>query len=217
MMSLALSYDAVCDFFKQLGAYEQPSANAKREWGTELVTNTGIYLERPPLRNHGYDVTPTNSVMFARTGGDGVHFSFVTKGGVWSEASPIVMTCPGAGSARHNVIVGADLVEFLRLGIRTGYFSLAQLSQGPSVSENSFVREDLSSGRVAPWLEPQAVAELEALARRFELTPWSNVGARLEELQRSLLPALELPHAVDAEHRVPQTTGAPKKPWWRFW
>jgi hypothetical protein len=192
-MDMPVSYAALLDFFLESGACEQPSLNARMEFGSELVTNTGMYLARPPLRNNGYSSTPVNSSMFARTGGDGVHFSFVGADGRWSGESPVVMTCPDAGSPRKNVILGESLTEFLRLGICTGYFGLAQLGQAEDFSKDSFVIGDLSSPEMATWLEPQAVAELDSLARRFRLAPWTNVGERLEELQRKWLTKLELP------------------------
>jgi hypothetical protein len=192
-MVLPISYDALLNFFSEQGAYEQPSMNAKRQLGTELVTNSGMYLAMPPLRNQGYRTTPVNSLMFARTGGNGVHFSFIGADSLWSEKSPVVMTCPDAGSVRKNVILGESLAEFLRLGIRTGYFSLEQLGQAVDFSKHPFILEGVSSREMGPWLEPEQVAELESLAQRFALTQWKNVGERLEELQRRLLPGLELP------------------------
>jgi hypothetical protein len=84
---------------------------------TVVDTRCGIYLHRPPLRTWEYWCTPVNSVMFAHTGGEGCHFSFLKSGAKWSAASPVVMTYPAAGGCVHNVIVGDSLVEFLRLGL----------------------------------------------------------------------------------------------------
>jgi hypothetical protein len=44
------------------------------------------------------------------------------------------MTCPSAGSCVHNVVVGGDLEEFLRLGLHTGYFVLEQLTVLSAIS-----------------------------------------------------------------------------------
>jgi hypothetical protein len=68
-----------------------------------------------------YDATPADSVMFASTGGDGVHFSALDSDGA------VVMTVPMAFDSPNHVL-GKDIPEFLALGRRTGYFHLDRYS-----------------------------------------------------------------------------------------
>lgn len=82
------------------------------------------------LKNEGYWCTPTNSLRFAETGGDGVHFSLVQVNGGVGEDSPVVMTVPQNFGEKidANIIVGSSLLDFLRFGLRRGYFAMEQLA-----------------------------------------------------------------------------------------
>src|SRR5687767_64611 len=75
----------------------------------------GLILQIPPGRRD-YHCTPLNSVTFASTGGDGVHFGFLHVEGC--SLSPVVMTVPM--SDVHNFVVGESLFEFLCLGAKRG-------------------------------------------------------------------------------------------------
>jgi hypothetical protein len=188
-----ISYDDLYRYFaKELKKQKTSCFDVNLRRTTVVYTGCGIYLDRPPLHNGGYWCTPVNSVQFAYTGGDGCHFSFVTAGTRWSGASPVVMTYPAAGGCVHNVIVGEDLVEFLRLGIHTGYFVLEDLSRYSEEFDEShpFVVRSLESGQFNRDLSADEVSMLEQLAARFGLTPWANGGRRLAELQRQHLQQL---------------------------
>lgn len=82
----------------------------------------GLLLE-PNLARWSYEATPSRSLTFASTGGDGVHYSVLTDVG---RPGPIVMTVP-MNFDEPNVVVGADLRDFLSLGCHFGYFALEQL------------------------------------------------------------------------------------------
>jgi hypothetical protein len=83
----------------------------------------GLHLSR--LGNAGYYCTPVNASTFAGTGGDGVHFSLIHISDKPSDQSPVVMTV--LLGIFENVIVGSNLLEFLRLGCLTGYAALQTL------------------------------------------------------------------------------------------
>jgi hypothetical protein len=183
----------VYSFFRNdLAQREASVVDVGLHQATIVETGCGMWLYRPPLHNGGYVSTPVNTLMFASTGGDGCHFSFLLTQGKWSEESPIVMTCPDAGCC-ENVLVGQNLSEFLRLGLRTGYFALNELARGWESEEfnasHPFV-EELEKSEPAPWVEPEEAALLAHLARRFSLSPRPEVGRRLAELQRLYLPVL---------------------------
>lgn len=71
-----------------------------------------------------YDCTPINTELFAFTGGDGVHFSYLD---VNKNVSIIVMTVPanyGKTVDAYNIILAETFEEFLGLGYYKGWTSL---------------------------------------------------------------------------------------------
>lgn len=77
--------------------------------------------------NSRYDSSPTNTKVFSRTGGDGVHYSILELS---DKIQPIVMTVPmnfGNSMNHYNWIIGENLNEFLSIGILNGWFPLEQL------------------------------------------------------------------------------------------
>jgi hypothetical protein len=133
----------------------------------------GLILRDEEGRN-SYDNTPVNADTFAETGGDGVHFSLLLiEDGRTIENAPIVMTVPMAFE-RANHIVGANLVEFLSLGCRYGYFKLEQLAYDRSGT-----------------IDPDAHL-LEDIIRRVGLRPWVDVRERLNDLDEQYGPVVQL-------------------------
>ncbi|MDF2571675.1 MAG: hypothetical protein K0R55_3279 [Sporomusa sp.] len=61
-----------------------------------LETPTGYYLQFDPSDNGGYRSSPTDAIMFARTGMGGIHFSFLTDFGSVTDLSlaPIIRVDP---------------------------------------------------------------------------------------------------------------------------
>jgi hypothetical protein len=86
----------------------------------------GLLLHQD-LSRANYESTPANAATFAGTGGDGVHFSIVQRDGVAGEDAPIVMTVP-MNFGQENLIVGANLRDFLGVGSSLGFFFLEQLT-----------------------------------------------------------------------------------------
>jgi hypothetical protein len=162
-----------------------------------LLGSIGLHLDSN-LTNGGYYCTPVNTSAFAWTGGDGVHFSFTHIEGKVSDQSPVVMTVPmNFGSDSINMIVGSDLVDFLRLGCVTGYAALEELSY----DQDKFLTGGFVDYRKI-WAshsgfdtstEAEDAALLRLIIAEFSLTPWDNVEAHLEQLKQQYLPALQLP------------------------
>lgn len=134
-------------------------------------------LPMPSLRHCGYSKAPQNSLSFATTGGDGVHFSFLTFDDTATESWPVVMTVP-MNFGEENLIVGADLCEFLGLGLRHGYFELEQLLYKPA--ETIAWLDDDSDQTHHSSHKGRALA---AIQRSFEISPWKSHGPRIAELQ----------------------------------
>lgn len=77
--------------------------------------------------NTKYDSSPTNTKVFARTGGDGVHYSILELS---ENIQPVVMTVPmncEDSMEDCNIILGENLKEFLSIGYYNGWFPIEQL------------------------------------------------------------------------------------------
>ncbi|MCQ6563477.1 hypothetical protein [Paenibacillus mendelii] len=61
-----------------------------------LETPTGYFLQFDPTENGGYRSSPADAIMFAGTGMDGIHFSFLTEFGSVTDLSlaPIIRVDP---------------------------------------------------------------------------------------------------------------------------
>ena len=123
------------------------------------------------LLNNFYRDTPANVGVFAWTGGDLEHFCLLAIDGVICEDSPVIYTRP---MAYENVVVGSDLIDFLRLGMHTGFTELLW---------NGFERH--AAGHFAADVSDVQRSLLEILAKEFSLTPWKpDGGKRIRDLQR---------------------------------
>jgi hypothetical protein len=125
---------------------------------------------------YGYDSTPLNADTFAKTGGDGVHFSFLLRPGQPVESAPVVMTVPMAFDDENHV-VGEDLRDFLSLGCHFGYFCLEQLAY-----DREGTVAEIQASKGPPRKDPNARL-LAAIREHFGLTPWRDVAGRLELLR----------------------------------
>lgn len=136
----------------------------------EAAEPLGLFLT-PDLKPSGYRATPACCRTFAWTGGDGVHFSLAKTG---ADRPPVVMTVPMNFDA-PNIVAGADLSEFLSLGLRTGYYVLENL-----VYQRDAAIFSLTNG---VEIDEHGLSALEDIEKSFSLLPWSNVRDRLAALQ----------------------------------
>ena len=175
----------------------QSAENEAQRTGTpfSLVFDPiGLILFRP-AKKEGYESTPINSLAFATTGGDGVHYSLLRLGGEISDLSPVVMTVP-MNFGQENLIVGSDIKEFLCLGCQVGYFFLEQLTYNQPETIYWLTHPD-------EWFE--AISQdngaqdgvnlqkylLDLLQKELDLKPWEHFEQRLEYLQRQFFSMLE--------------------------
>ena len=137
------------------------------------------------------DETPADSVVFAYTGGDSVHFCALTKLSSSSGEWPVVMVVPVCRD-QPRLVVGATLHEFLSLGVISGYWPLEQLAYDRARAVNYLFDRQRFLDWCYPSIDAQqecasSIAEAQAtlgrLAARFGLAPWSTPAQRLEELQ----------------------------------
>jgi hypothetical protein len=154
----------------------------------------GLQLERPFLHAF-YTPTPLNALVFATTGGDGVHFGLLHINGEIHETSPVVMTVPMCFD-RPNLIVGASLHDFLCLGCQTGYGYLEQLTYDrqaaiAALSNPDTWRPDYYRG-LPDEVRQNAQRLLDRLTQALKLHPWDMIEQRLNELQVRYGQLLEL-------------------------
>jgi hypothetical protein len=171
-------------------------AEARRTGSTfsHALDPIGLILFRPP-RREGYESTPINSLAFATTGGDGVHYSLLTVEGEASDQSPVVMTVP-MNFGKENMIVGSDIREFLSLGCQVGYFALEQLTYVSSgmlywLDHPEEWFEELSHD---PALRSGTELQrniLQLLRRDLDLEPWEQISERLQLLHHRFFPLLQ--------------------------
>ncbi len=137
----------------------------------------GLNLIQEPNRID-YLYTPLNALSFA--GSDELFFSFLQVPELPLTKHPIIMTAMG-GYLHPNVIVGSSLHEFLSLGSLVGFdalYSLASFFEG---------NEERSIARIEEKAQSLSDIEKSMLSRfraKFELTPWTNIGARLKQLEQ---------------------------------
>lgn len=153
------------------------SVAAKRNWSVNAaMAEWGLVLEIPPKR-WDYFCTPHNSVTFASTGGDGVHFGLLSLPGRADQ--PVVMTVPI--SDQYNTVVAESLQEFLELGYHVGWFSLEEIIYSPEDAEAYFAAHDPES-----W--PEHTEDLASFRDRLGLHHRPLKVERLRTLQAKYLP-----------------------------
>jgi hypothetical protein len=154
----------------------------------------GLILIKP-VKQEQYESTPKNSMAFATTGGDGVHFSFVQLYGEAVDQSPIVMTVP-MNFGSENLIVGTDFEDFLCLGCEVGFSFLEQLTYNDSKAEAihwlSHPDEWFESHNVDPVDIDNDKKLLKLLRTEFNLQPWDNIEIKLQSLEDEYSSLLEL-------------------------
>jgi hypothetical protein len=156
------------------------------DWDTTFES-IGLFLTAPP-HHGGYFCTPVNSLEFASTGGDGVHYSLLAIEGAYSDVSPVIMTVPMSMCDTPNLVVGENLKEFLALGCRFGYFCLEQLVYDPDAT-----LAELETRRFDPDIGETERLLLNKISSHFNIAPWADPRRRLQELASRYAPSILLP------------------------
>lgn len=137
-----------------------------------------------PAESLYYSCTPRNSVTFARTGAEGVHFSIVNDSNT-TVSGPIIMTVPMA--ATTNIVVAETLNEFLSLGCFGGWSALEQISYNLEkvisyYSYNNFETSDTED------------RFLSLIRSAFKLKSIPLSQHRLEQLEEKFFAQLQIDH-----------------------
>ncbi|MBN1909010.1 MAG: hypothetical protein JW818_04660 [Pirellulales bacterium] len=157
-----------------------------------------LYAE---CRTGGYWCTPSNSMAFATTGGDGVHFSFIVEDDNITEDSPVIVTVPAAfgdGPETASFVVGDSLRNFLRFGLHRGYFALEQLTYYRDLTLQVYSSPEWQPTEkwhhsVGYLLHENGQRIRDFLAERFSLTPLAYTADEFDALQNRFKPLLEYP------------------------
>jgi hypothetical protein len=137
----------------------------------------GLFIDSLP-KNAGYKQTPINSITFAGTGGDGVHFGFLGASETVKANCPVVVTIPMANH-QWNFIVGESLHDFLCLGCKVGFSQLGRLDL-----DYDLVVEHYSLDALADSQDLERRTRiLELLSQEFSLEPWTDVSTKLRRLK----------------------------------
>src|SRR5688572_19385617 len=115
-MSMVPTLPPKCQLLHHLWNLAVQQAQESGELPNHVFGAIGLYLVDPrtfPV----FFPTPKNATVFARTGGDGVHYSLLHLDNEATDLSPVVMTVPFFGTS-PNVIVGETFLEFLCLGCK---------------------------------------------------------------------------------------------------
>lgn len=162
------------DLLKALHEFDRD--NDVQDWGyldglqlCEFESYGGTILCDPAL-------TPVNTLSFASTGGDDVHFGLLAINGKYGDTSPVVMTVPMAdlNPVNANFILGHSVYEFLCLGCVHGFSILEELAYGG-------VDELVEMFSEPPDHEEDLV--FSKFRERLKLKPWTEIPRRLEELE----------------------------------
>jgi len=155
----------------------------------------GLILDKKIDQSRYSFCTPVNCRTFARTGGEGVHFSFLVQDDLIRDSSPIVVTIPAMGG--QSFVVGDNLFDFLCLGVHRGFFALEQLAYHQELTLAVFTRLEWepteSWHRAVGFLPSKEDSRLLAfLKSELGLRPWSD-AARFQGLQERRAGSLVLP------------------------
>lgn len=146
-------WEALREFDAKLESERNDSLGLQHLW---------LQLVDPNSGEDRYDwCTPLNCRVFARTGCDGIHYSFLVDNDRITEDSPVVETLPADGGESN--VVAASLREFLEKGLECGYGYLTD-----EISGDEMHREIASQLRDRFDLVPRAPrADTMALKKRF--------------------------------------------------
>lgn len=129
----------------------------------------------PYENNFKYNSSPLNTLTFAGTGGDGVHYGILP---IDESIQPVIMTVPmnfGYTPEAYNWILGENLDEFLALGYYSGWFFLEQLCYQKErilnyYSTNNFEVDDQSG-------------EIHFITRLREVLGYQHQPLRIERIE----------------------------------
>ena len=167
----------------------------KSQWGDACYNHIDYCGLEPirPMKNFGYFCTPINTLTFAATGGDGVHFGFLKLSDKIPNDGPVVMTVPMSGDV-HNVIVAENFIEFLSLGYYVGWFSVEQIVYNLDEAISYFSKQD-------DEISEEESNFLKMIHKEYSIKHFPLSKVRLEHLKSKYFNLLEFESGDSSEIR----------------
>ncbi|WP_139135253.1 hypothetical protein [Roseivirga sp. 4D4] len=187
------------DFF--FGEYEKPDLLQKLEEYQNIRGQTwewlGFYIEY----DHHHSMTPLDVIPFAGTGGDGIHFGFLTDFGTVKDLSNAPIVCVSPSNDPPIRLVAQNLTDFLGLVLTIGEAEFldddytsdeqikAQLQEWDEVSEVDWKGNPLPKTEIEEMKQRRAerrqgrVLLAKVLSEQFEIYPITKVSQYINDLR----------------------------------
>ena len=139
------------------------------------------------LLNEVMKCTPLNTILFAQTGGDGVHFSYLEIG---LEINLIIITVPCAWGKQpnsYNRVIAETFDEFLGLGFFKGWFYLDGYFYDPDLTLEEYGPNQIKHN----FANRNEAIFIEKVISNFKISPNYLKTERLEYLQNNYFNRLE--------------------------
>ncbi|MGQ8871187.1 hypothetical protein [Paenibacillus sp. TSA_86.1] len=154
-----------------------------------LETPTGYFLQFDPYDHGGYWSSPADAIVFANTGMDGIHYSFLTDFGYASDLSlaPVIRVDP-MDFGNYARIVASNIREFFTL-VFSGYEGLLLNEFESKQQYLNYVIEQEDEARESEYfdgkrwdLEKNKIRNL--AMQRFDLQPISDGYSYIQEARQ---------------------------------
>lgn len=159
----------------------------------------GFYIEY----DHHYSVTPLDVIPFAGTGGDGIHFGFLTDFDTITDLENAPIVCVSPSNDPPIKLVAKNLTDFLRLVVAVGEAEFldedyqtdeevkTRLQKWDKVSETDWQGKPLPKDEIEQM--KQKTAEIQqgraqlakTLKDQFQIDPMLNVSQYIKDLRAS--------------------------------
>jgi hypothetical protein len=155
------------------------------------IAAVGIGFAKSNEFKHGdYYCTPKNSVAFAWSGGDGEHYSFIVRNNKVDADSPVILTAP-ANSGDENHLIADNFQNFLRLGLRRGFFGIGQFAYDPDEALAAYGNPDWVPTKKSHYSvgfvpDDRQLQVLSFVAEALGLQPLSYTSEEYAKLQARL-------------------------------
>jgi hypothetical protein len=155
----------------------------------------GAFFGKPrTLGSLGYYCDPVNCSCLGSTGGNGVHFNILVRGNQIDETCPVYVTIPS--DCGQSFVVADSFTNFLRFGIRRGFFALEQFGFDCNLTLKVYSSADWQPTEEWDYLVGFGQCErhqevLNFVRDRLKLQPLEYTRQEFDTLQEKYLPLLE--------------------------
>lgn len=183
------------------GEYKKPELLLKLEEYQKAEGQTWEWLGFYIGYDLHYSVTPLDVIPFASTGGDGIHFGFLTDFGSISDLENAPIVCVSPSNNPPIKLVAKNLTDFIRLVVSIGDAAFLdedyetdeevtmRLQEWDQVSETDWQGKPLPKNEIEQIL--QITAEIQQgrvqlakiLKDQFQINPMQNVSQYIKDLR----------------------------------